>query len=61
MSQEGAHMSVYESSSSLIDIAIIQFSQETIYTLDTTEAAKLADWLNAWIKTQQEQPQEVQP
>ncbi len=46
---------------SLIDIEIINRTEEdgtliddAIFTLDTIQAAQLADWLNAWLKIKQE-------
>lgn len=39
---------------SLIDIELQDVNAIAAITLDTTEAAQLADWLNAWIKTQQD-------
>jgi len=55
----GSTMEVFVSSGSLIDIEICGYEGERIvddavYTLDTTDAARLIDWLNAWFKTQQD-------
>lgn len=49
------------SSPSLIDIEISDevTGEMTSFTLGTIEAVSLADWLNAWIKTQQWQPEDV--
>jgi len=55
----GSTMEVFVSGTSLVDIEICGYEGERIvddavYTLDTTDAARLIDWLNAWLKMQQE-------
>jgi hypothetical protein len=43
-----------ESGPSLIDIELQDVNAIAAITLDFTEAVELADWLEAWIKTQQD-------
>lgn len=42
------------SGSSSIDIEVDDVNAIAAFTLDFTQAVQLADWLNAWVKTQQD-------
>lgn len=58
---EDQHFWAGVSGSGLIDIVVEDVNAVAAVSLDTTQAVQLADWLNAWIKTQQWQPEAVQP